>query len=493
MSAVMLFTVPVCAQELGTSPEAETQETAQDVSTQTKELSECEIALSETTFTYDGTAKTPSVTVKDGDKELEAEKDYTVTYENNTNAGTAQVTVAGTGSYTGTATQSFTIEKAAQQFSYTKTYAKAYGSKAFTLEAKLKAGDGQLTYSSSNAKVAAVNGNGKVTIKGTGTATITVKAAASDNYKAASAKVTVKVSPAKQTVTSLKSSKAWQLTVKWKKDTRATGYQVQYTTDKSFKKSVKTTTVTKNSISSKTFSNLTAGKKYYVRVRSYKTAKVNGKSTKLCGAWSTAKRSGSIKKGTPQMKAANVSWDLKNNKTLTYKTKYAGIGMKKQKVKISGYKVKNSKKAGYKELTFTVKFTNQWNVSDSEVHKIVENMEKGSIGGLYYYTITDYNTGKCLEKKNNLNVTVEKTKDWNFSSKTYYDKHDCWISIDNASVTVKVTYPSDYKGLCIGVGGHSTVNETANDGKFWNGTVSFAKTSMRSKNDKSVAHFMRVK
>lgn len=259
------------------------------------DIARCTVSLNADSYVYNGTAKTPSVTVKDGTNTLKSGTDYTVTYADNTNAGTARVTVTGRGNYTGTVTKNFTIQKAAQTFSYTKSYSKAYGSKAFTLNAKLKAGNGKLTYATSNKKVATVK-NGKVTVTGTGAATITVKAAGTANYNAASVTVTIKASPAKQTLKSLKTVKGRKLTVTWKKDTRATGYQIQCSTDKNFKKGVKTATVSKYKTVSKTITKLTKGKRYYVRVRSYKSAKVSGKTQKLYGAWSGAKRSGSIKK-----------------------------------------------------------------------------------------------------------------------------------------------------------------------------------------------------
>ena len=43
-------------------------------------------------------------------------------------------------------------------------------------------------------------------------------------------------------------------------------------------------------------SKLAKGKAYYVRVRSYKNAKISGKTQKLTGAWSSARKSGKIKK-----------------------------------------------------------------------------------------------------------------------------------------------------------------------------------------------------
>jgi len=59
--------------------------------------------------TYSGSAIKPSVTVKDGTKALTAGTDYTVSYTNNVNAGTATVTVTGKGNYKDTASASFTI------------------------------------------------------------------------------------------------------------------------------------------------------------------------------------------------------------------------------------------------------------------------------------------------------------------------------------------------------------------------------------------------
>ena len=63
--------------------------------------------------TYNGSAQTPAVTVKDGSTTLTNGTDYTVSYSDNTNAGTATVTVTGKGNYTGTKSATFTINKAA--------------------------------------------------------------------------------------------------------------------------------------------------------------------------------------------------------------------------------------------------------------------------------------------------------------------------------------------------------------------------------------------
>ena len=74
-------------------------------------LENAEVTLSETSTTYDGSAKTPAITVKLGGTTLTKDTDYTVSYSNNTNAGTATVTVTGTGIYVGSKSITFTIAK----------------------------------------------------------------------------------------------------------------------------------------------------------------------------------------------------------------------------------------------------------------------------------------------------------------------------------------------------------------------------------------------
>ena len=67
------------------------------------------VALSQTSYDYDGTAKEPTVSAVILNGKVLTSSDYDVSYSNNTNAGTATVTVTGKGNYTGTASQTFTI------------------------------------------------------------------------------------------------------------------------------------------------------------------------------------------------------------------------------------------------------------------------------------------------------------------------------------------------------------------------------------------------
>ena len=71
-----------------------------------------DVAVTVADQTYTGSALTPTVTVKDGDKTLVLDTDYTVAYADNINAGTAGVTITGAGNYTGTKAASFTIKQA---------------------------------------------------------------------------------------------------------------------------------------------------------------------------------------------------------------------------------------------------------------------------------------------------------------------------------------------------------------------------------------------
>ena len=75
-----------------------------------KTVSNPTITLEKTYYFYDGTAKTPTVTVKDGETVIPA-SEYTVGYSNNTNVGTATVTITDKdgGNYTVSGSATFEI------------------------------------------------------------------------------------------------------------------------------------------------------------------------------------------------------------------------------------------------------------------------------------------------------------------------------------------------------------------------------------------------
>ena len=79
------------------------------------------------------------------------------------------------------------------------------------------------------------------------------------------------------------------LTINFNKQSKNTsGYQISYSVKKTFADDKKKTVANFKS-SSATISELKSNKKYYIRIRTYKTVKVNGKNVKMYGAWSKTK------------------------------------------------------------------------------------------------------------------------------------------------------------------------------------------------------------
>ena len=75
------------------------------------------------------------------------------------------------------------------------------------------------------------------------------------------------------------------VTVKWKKKSKIMGYQIQYSTDSKFKKNKKSIKIKKAKITSKKISNLKESKKYYFRIRTYKSSNKKTRYSK----WSKVK------------------------------------------------------------------------------------------------------------------------------------------------------------------------------------------------------------
>ena len=299
-------------------------------------------------------------------RSLVKDTDYKVSYKNNTDAGKGTVIVEGIGDYTGTVEKEFTINKAAQKLTAKAAATSIPVGKTTTLS--VTGAKGKTTWASANNALATVTGS---TVKGVkvGTVEFKVTAAETDNYKAATAEVAVKVLPAATTklvaanqakgikltwakvagangyvvyrnnkkiktitsgstvtftdaaantngtkyvykvvakattgvstlskslatyrvarpaITSLKNTASKKMTVKWGKNAKATGYQIQYSLKANFA-GAKTVTAAKAATVSKVIGGLTKGKTYYVRIRTYKTV---GK-TKYYSLWSVAKK-----------------------------------------------------------------------------------------------------------------------------------------------------------------------------------------------------------
>ena len=145
------------------------------------------VKLSQDVFEYDGTVKTPSVTVKNGNTVLKKGTDYTVTYDDGRiEPGTYNVKVTLIGRFSGSKTVSFTIKKSAS-LKLNKTSANVVCGNTLTLKAALTGSADAVSWKSSDTKTATVDSKGKITAKMAGTVTITASAAG----KSASCKVTV--------------------------------------------------------------------------------------------------------------------------------------------------------------------------------------------------------------------------------------------------------------------------------------------------------------
>ncbi len=164
------------------------------------------------------------------------------------------------------------------------SYTKAIGSKPFSFGAHASGG-GNLTYVSSNEKVAEVSPDGQVSVKSYGTAIITINALATQDYNAAAKTVTVNVVPKKGSLKAVKSPAKKKMKISWKKDKTVTGYEIYISLKKDFSRGTIRKTYKKN-MASNAISGWKSKKTYYVKIRGYKKI---GKS-KYYGDWSNVKR-----------------------------------------------------------------------------------------------------------------------------------------------------------------------------------------------------------
>ena len=124
-----------------------------------------------------------------------------------------------------------------------------------------------------------------------------VKISFKDNYSGTLSK-SFTIRPKSTGITKLE-VKSNRLNLKWKKQKKQiSGYEIQYSANKAFQgKTTKSILVKRASVSSKQIKKLKSGKKYYFRICTYKSVKVNGKTTRIPSDWSKVKVSKKIKAG----------------------------------------------------------------------------------------------------------------------------------------------------------------------------------------------------
>lgn len=245
----------------------------------------CTVSFNTLTRTYTGKALTIPMAIRDSHGTLLIQgKDYTVTYKNNVDAGTASVTIKGIGNYTGSRTEKFKI--VAKKITPKVTYS---GLK-FTYDGKekrptVKVYDGTkvlkkdvdytVKYNKSSSK-AVGEYYVKVTLKG--------------NYSG-SKQSTYTIIPKKTSLTSKCYTKKTSITLYAnKQSTQTTGYQFQWSTNAKFEKNTSSKTTKSTSTTNITASGLKKNTKYYCRVRTYKTVTgIDGKAKKIYSDWSGVK------------------------------------------------------------------------------------------------------------------------------------------------------------------------------------------------------------
>ena len=313
-----------------------------------KNITECQVHYS-SGVDYTGMECRPGVTVMDGETvELTKDKDYTVSYSNNTNPGTATITIKGQGNYTGTYTGSFTIvkkndptpEKINLSSAVITVADQTYTGKTLIPSitvvlngAVLPASAYTVAYSNNiNVGTATVTVTGQGNYVGSASATFAIKAAA----KPVTPTVT---KPGKVKGISVKSVKTTSATLKWKKVSGASGYMI-YRKNPSTGKSKLVKTVSSKTVSYKA-TKLKSATKYTYTIYAYKLSgktKIKGSGT----AYTFVTKPGAVKK----------------TKAVSKKAKTCVVSWKKTK-RADGYEVymATSKKGKYKKIGQTKKLT----------------------------------------------------------------------------------------------------------------------------------------
>lgn len=266
-------------------------------------------------YVYNGKPVIPGFTVCENGTILTEGTDYIAEFKNNIKAGEASIVVKGIGLYEGKeGAETFLIAKTKNTIKasdITKVTSKE--ERKIDLEASAK-GKAKLSYASSSKKVTvSKSGVVKIPANYVGKATITITSAATDNYKKATKKITVTVKPARVSLKSISNPSNGKLKVTWNKNSKVDGYQIQYSTNSSFK-NAKKVTVSDNSVTSKVLtSKISEKSKYYVRIRTFKT--VSG--TKYYSNWSEKKSLNvtKIKVNVLKQSDIRISLDVPRNGT----------------------------------------------------------------------------------------------------------------------------------------------------------------------------------
>lgn len=251
------------------------------------------VALGTEQYVYDEKKKKPKVVVKNGEgKNLELDKDYTVTYPDGcTEIGKYKVRVDFKGKYSGSKTLTFKIVPGVTSSVSYKSYLNsvkltwkkvdnATGYRIYLYNTKKKKYEKYTDTTKRTLKVNKLKSGQKYKFRIKAYTVVGDKKYFSSKYK----NYSVITKPAKIDFKTLNSRRSGEAELKWTKVTGADGYRVYYSEKKDFK-SYKKMTVSKGKTDSAVVKKLKSGKRYYFKIRAYKS--LNGK--KVYGSYSTVK------------------------------------------------------------------------------------------------------------------------------------------------------------------------------------------------------------
>lgn len=235
------------------------------------------VKFNQSSFRFNGKQQKPKISVED----LAEGRDYTVTYpQYSIHSGTYTIEINGIGNYKGTKkvyykilpmqVTKFTLKGLYDRYAYSGKYINPSPQVIVAGKYLRKNTDYKITYSNGRKYVGVYTL--KITLRGDYSGQITKK---------------YTIVPKKTLISQIIAGKK-SILVKWKMQReQVTGYQIYYSTSKYFTKSATKSVYVKGyKNSAKKFNYLKAKKRYYVKVRTYKTIKKNGDLIKIYSGWS---------------------------------------------------------------------------------------------------------------------------------------------------------------------------------------------------------------
>lgn len=255
------------------------------------------LSLSSTKYYYNGKVQKPSVRVLDSKGNAISSSNYNIRYSNANSAalGTYNVTVDFKGNYTGKSiTRAYTIAKIPAK------------------KCKVSLSSTSYTYNKKSKKPSVTVKYGKTTLKNKKDYTVSYSKGRKNagiyfatvkfkGYYEGTTKKSFQIRPNGTKIDKITAGNK-KLTIKVKKQSKQiSGYQIQYSNKKSFKKNINNPNIKVKKITfgksknnskkrTKTAKNLFGKETYYVRARTYKEVKVDGKKKKVYSKWSKAKK-----------------------------------------------------------------------------------------------------------------------------------------------------------------------------------------------------------